>query len=125
MPSKTWHGVTSPSIEGLRSERWFGANDLRSFGHRSRAKQVGRRPKIVGRPIIAILNTWSDPGTCHSHFRERGEESSAASSKPADFRLRLPALSISETYMKPTSMIYRNLWRWKLRNAAEPNQSTA
>lgn len=61
--------------EQLRSHRWMGLNDLRSFTHRSRAKQMGYgRQDYAGKPVIAIVNTWSDLTTCHSHFRERAQE---------------------------------------------------
>jgi dihydroxy-acid dehydratase len=59
----------------LRSHRWFGVSDLRSFAHRSRAKQMGYALEdFQGKPVIAIINTWSELMTCHSHFRTRAEE---------------------------------------------------
>ena len=59
----------------LRSQRWFGAQDLRSFGHRSRALQMGyTHEDYKGKPVIAIVNTWSDVNHCHSHLRERAQE---------------------------------------------------
>ena len=62
------------TAEELRSRRWFGPADLRSFGHRSRAMQMGYSPdEWAGRPIIAIVNTWSDLQPCHSHFKSRVE----------------------------------------------------
>ena len=61
--------------EELRSHRWYGAQDLRAFGHRSRALQMGfAREDFAGKPVIAIVNTWSDINQCHSHFRQRAEE---------------------------------------------------
>ena len=58
--------------EDLRSQRWFGKDDLRGFGHRARTKQMGfAYEDFLGKPVIAILNTWSDANTCHTHFRER------------------------------------------------------
>ena len=60
------------SIERLRSQRWFAADDFRAFGHRQRAQQMGlRREEFMGRPVVAILNTWSDLSPCHAHLRER------------------------------------------------------
>ena len=54
----------------LRSARWFGPADLRSFGHRSRAMQMGYAPEEwTGKPVIAIVNTWSDLQPCHMHFK--------------------------------------------------------
>src|SRR5919108_3005405 len=62
------------SYAELRSARWYGASDLRSFGHRSRTKQMGFGAEdYAGKPVIAILNTWSELNPCHVHFRERAE----------------------------------------------------
>ncbi|MFC5431737.1 dihydroxy-acid dehydratase [Paraburkholderia denitrificans] len=61
--------------EELRSHRWYGVNDLRSFGHRSHTAQMGYdREEYAGKPVIAILNTWSEINPCHTHFKERVEE---------------------------------------------------
>ena len=95
--------------EQLRSARWFGANDLRSFAHRSRTKQMGYAMEdFAGKPVIAIINTWSDLATCHSHFRERAEEVKRGVWQAGGFPVELPAMSITETYMKPSPMMYRN-----------------
>lgn len=94
----------------LRSARWFGPADLRSFGHRSRAMQMGYAPEEwTGRPVIAILNTWSDLQPCHMHFRQRVEDVKRGVLMAGGFPVELPALSVSETYVKPTSMLYRNM----------------
>jgi dihydroxy-acid dehydratase len=96
--------------EQLRSRRWFGAADLRSFGHRSRAKQMGLdEADYGGKPIIGIINTWSEINPCHVHFRERAEDVRRGVLQAGGFPVELPALSLSETYVKPTSMLYRNL----------------
>ena len=95
--------------EQLRSHRWFGPNDMRSFGHRSRTKQMGYAlDDFQGKPIIAIINTWSDLATCHSHFRARAEEVKRGVWQAGGFPVELPAMSVSETYMKPSPMMYRN-----------------
>src|SRR5919199_2490632 len=95
--------------EQLRSHRWFGVDDLRSFGHRSRAKQMGYGPEdFAGKPVIAIINTWSDLNPCHSHFRVRAEEVKRGVWQAGGFPVELPAMSVSETYMKPSPMLYRN-----------------
>jgi len=94
----------------LRSARWFGAADLRSFGHRSRAKQMGYGAEDwAGKPVIGILNTWSDLNPCHQHFRIRAEEVKRGVWQAGGFPVEIPALSLPETYMKPTTMLYRNL----------------
>ena len=95
--------------EELRSHRWFGLNDMRSFGHRSRTKQMGYALEdFQGKPVIAIINTWSDLATCHSHFRTRAEEVKRGVWQAGGFPVELPAMSVSETYMKPSPMMYRN-----------------
>jgi dihydroxy-acid dehydratase len=95
--------------EEFRSHRWFGAEDLRAFGHRSRIKQIGYSPAdYAGKPVIAIVNTWSDIQPCHAHFKERVEDVKRGVFQAGGFPLELPALSLSETYVKPTTMLYRN-----------------
>ncbi|HVU49978.1 MAG TPA: L-arabinonate dehydratase [Polyangia bacterium] len=96
--------------EELRSHRWYGATDLRSFGHRSRAAQMGySRADYAGKPVIAILNTWSDINPCHQHFRARAEEIKRGVWEAGGFPVEMPALSLSENFQKPTTMLYRNL----------------
>jgi dihydroxy-acid dehydratase len=93
----------------LRSHRWFGSNDLRSFSHRSRAKQMGYALEdFQGKPVIAIINTWSDLSTCHSHFRTRAEEIKRGVWQAGGFPVEVPAMAVNETYMKPSPMMYRN-----------------
>jgi dihydroxy-acid dehydratase len=95
--------------EELRSHRWFGGNDLRAFGHRSRARQMGYAPEdFEGKPIIGIVNTWSDLTTCHSHFRTRAEEVKRGVWQAGGFPVELPAMPVNETFMKPSPMMYRN-----------------
>jgi dihydroxy-acid dehydratase len=95
--------------EDLRSHRWFGVQDLRSFSHRSRALQMGyTREDFSGKPVIAIVNTWSDLNPCHAHFKQRVEEVKRGVWQAGGFPVELPAHSVSETYVKPSSMMYRN-----------------
>jgi len=95
--------------EELRSHRWFGVKDLRSFGHRSRAAQMGyNRSEYAGKPMIAIVNTWSDINPCHSHFKDRVEEVKRGIWQAGGFPVELPAMSLSEPFQKPTTMLYRN-----------------
>jgi dihydroxy-acid dehydratase len=95
--------------EDLRSYRWFGVKDLRSFGHRSRAAQMGYdRSEYAGKPVIAIINTWSDINPCHTHFKERVEEVKRGVWQVGGFPVELPAMSLSEPFQKPTTMLYRN-----------------
>jgi len=94
----------------LRSARWFRPDDLRSFGHRSRLKGTGIDDcDFRDRPIVGILNTWSDLNTCHSHLRARAEEVKRGVLQMGGFPVEVPVLSLSEMLMKPTTMLYRNL----------------
>jgi dihydroxy-acid dehydratase len=94
----------------LRSARWFGPADLRSFGHRSRAMQMGYAPEEwAGKPMIAIINTWSDLQPCHVHFKQRVEDIKRGILMAGGFPVELPALSVSESFVKPTTMMYRNM----------------
>jgi dihydroxy-acid dehydratase len=95
--------------EELRSYRWFGVNDLRSFGHRSRTAQMGYdRSDYAGKPVIAIINTWSDINTCHTHFKQRVEEVKRGVWQAGGFPVEMPAMSLAEVMQKPTTMMYRN-----------------
>ena len=96
--------------EELRSHRWYGTADMRAFGHRSRTLQMGyARSDYEGKPVIAILNTWSDINPCHSHFRVRVEEIKRGVWQAGGFPVEMPAISLSEPFQKPTTMMYRNL----------------
>ena len=96
--------------EELRSYRWYGAHDLRAFGHRSRTAQMGYdRSDYAGKPVIAIINTWSDANTCHTHFRQRAEEIKRGVWQAGGFPMEMPAISLGEQLQKPTTMMYRNL----------------
>ena len=96
--------------EELRSHRWYGVKDLRSFGHRSRTAQMGyHQSDYAGKPVIAIINTWSDINPCHSHFKARVEEVKRGIWQAGGFPVEMPAMSLSEPFQKPTTMLYRNL----------------
>src|SRR6266487_3876760 len=96
--------------EQLRSQRWFGPPTMRGFSHRSRMKQLGHRQEdFVGKPVIAIVNTWSEINPCHAHLRERAEAVKRGVWQAGGFPVEIPALSITETYFKPSPMLYRNL----------------
>jgi dihydroxy-acid dehydratase len=98
------------SPEDLRSQRWFAPQDLRSFGHRSRMLQMGySTADFIGKPVVGIINTWSDLQQCHQHFKARVEEVKRGVWQAGGFPVELPALSLSESFVKPTTMLYRNL----------------
>jgi dihydroxy-acid dehydratase len=95
--------------EELRSHRWLGTAGLRSFGHRSRLLQIGYdRDDFAGKPVVAIVNTWSDANPCHVHLRARADEVKRGIWQAGGFPLEMPAMSLSENLMKPTTMLYRN-----------------
>ena len=95
---------------GSRSARWFDPDDLRSFGHRSRAMQMGySREDWEGKPVIALINSWSDINQCHAHFRARAEDVRRGILQAGGFPIELPTLSLSEQFVKPTTMLYRNM----------------
>ena len=96
--------------EDLRSYRWLGVEDLRSFGHRSRLRQMGYDEGDWGRkPVIGIVNTWSDINACHAHLRTRAEDVKRGVLQAGGFPLELPAISLAEPFQKPSTMLYRNL----------------
>ena len=96
--------------ETLRSARWFAPDDLRSFGHRSRMMQLGYAEEdFRDKPIIGVLNTWSELNSCHGHFRERAQDVKRGVAQAGGFAVELPSLSVDESFTKPTSMLYRNM----------------
>ncbi|HSB61991.1 MAG TPA: L-arabinonate dehydratase [Vicinamibacteria bacterium] len=102
--------MTRKTPNDLRSHRWFGKDDVRSFGHRSRVKQSGfGAEEFAGKPVIAILNTWSDANPCHAHFRLRADDVKRGVWQAGGFPMEIPVLSLGEMFMKPTTMLYRNL----------------
>ncbi|WP_246662884.1 L-arabinonate dehydratase [Pseudolabrys sp. FHR47] len=95
--------------EDLRSARWFLPDDLRSFGHRSRMNQMGYADsEFKGKPVIGIINTWSDFAQCHAHFKQRVDDVKRGVLQEGGFPVELPAISLSESTVKPTTMLYRN-----------------
>ena len=101
--------MTRRAYDSLRSARWFAPDDFRSFGHRSRVLQMGYGYEDwKGKPIIAIVNTWSDANQCHTHFKQRVDDVKRGVLQAGGFPLELPAISLSESMVKPTTMLYRN-----------------
>ncbi len=95
--------------EELRSHRWYGVDDLRAFGHRSRTKQMGFEERdFAGKPVIAVINTWSDLNPCHMHFRQWAEEVKRGVWQAGGFPVELLTMSRGENLVKPTTMLYRN-----------------
>jgi len=107
------HPTRPPSdrrpLAELRSQRWFAADNMRAFAHRQRMQQMGmRRDDFLGKPVIAIVNTWSDLSPCHAHLRERAEAVKRGVWQAGGYPVELPAMSVGEVMVKPTTMLYRN-----------------
>lgn len=101
---------TARGPEELRSHQWYGTDGLRSFSHRARTRQLGYLPEEhLGKPVIAILNTWSDINPCHVHLRDRAQAVKRGVWQAGGFPLEFPVSTLSETFQKPTPMLYRNL----------------
>ncbi len=97
------------ALSELRSQRWYAPNSIRAFAHRQRTQQMGmRRDEFMNKPVIGIINTWSDMSPCHSHLRERAEAVKRAVWAAGGYPVELPALSVGEVLVKPTTMLYRN-----------------
>ena len=102
--------MTRKTYDDLRSARWFKPDDLRSFGHRSRVMQMGLSPEDwQGKPVIAILNTWSDLQPCHMHFRDRVEFVKKGVLQAGGMPVEIPVHSLGEQLLKPTAMLFRNM----------------
>jgi dihydroxy-acid dehydratase len=111
MLQPTIPGMRTP--EELRSRRWFGASrtdSVKAFSHRSRMRGLGvTAEEHEGKPVIAILNTWSGINPCHMHLRERAEQVRRGVLEAGGFPVEMPVATLSETFQKPTPMMYRNL----------------
>ncbi|WP_217362470.1 L-arabinonate dehydratase [Ruegeria arenilitoris] len=110
--------MTKKTTKDLRSARWFAPDDLRSMGHRSRARQMGLCDEDwEGKPVIAILNTWSDLSPCHHHLRDRAEWVKRGVLQAGGMPVELPVMDFAEQFLKPTSMLYRNLGAMEVEEA--------
>jgi dihydroxy-acid dehydratase len=114
----TGAGPAAASVPGdgprqLRSHQWYGSgvsSGLRSFSHRARTRQLGYLPEEhLGKPVVAILNTWSDINPCHVHLRDRAQAVKRGVWQAGGFPLEFPVSTLSETFQKPTPMLYRNM----------------
>src|SRR5436853_445516 len=93
-----------------RSQSWFGKNDRDGFVHRSWMKNQGYPEDLFdGRPIIGICNTWSELTPCNGHFRELAEFVKRGVYEAGGFPLEFPVMSLGETQLRPTAMLFRNL----------------
>jgi dihydroxy-acid dehydratase len=102
--------MTRKRAEDLRSHRWFGVSDLRSFGHRSRMLQMGyAREEFIGKPVIAVINTWSEINCCHTHFKDRVADIKRGVWQAGGMPIEMPAMTLAEALERPTPMLHRNL----------------
>ncbi|HEX3994729.1 MAG TPA: dihydroxy-acid dehydratase, partial [Acetobacteraceae bacterium] len=97
-------------LNELRSQRWYAGTEIRGFAHRQRSLQMGlRREEFMGKPVIGIINTWSELSPCHIHLRERAEAVKRGVWQAGGYPVELPALSLGEVLVKPSTMLYRNM----------------
>lgn len=102
--------MTRKKYEDFRSARWFAPDDIRSFGHRSRALQMGlAHEDWEGKPVIAIINTWSELQPCHMHFKDRVEFVKKGVLQAGGMPVEIPVHSLGEQLLKPSAMLYRNM----------------
>src|SRR6476659_2784257 len=102
--------MTRTKPADIRSPRWLGVSDMRSLWHRSRLRQIGYDAEDwPGKPVIGIINTWSEINPCHAHLRVRAENVKRGVLQAGGFPIELPAMSLAETFVTPTTMLYRNM----------------
>ncbi len=102
--------MTARDPSSLRSARWYAPNSMRASAHRQRTFAMGfRREEFANRPVIGIINTWSELSPCHYHLRDRADAVRRGVWQAGGFPVELPALSLGEVMVKPTTMLYRNL----------------
>ena len=97
-------------MQKLRSQGWFGKNDRDGFSHRSWMKNQGWPANLFdGRPVIGICNTWSELNPCNAHFRELADSVKRGVWEGGGFPLEFPVMSLGESQLRPTAMLFRNL----------------
>ena len=97
-------------MQNLRSQGWFGKNDRDGFSHRSWMKNQGWPSDLFdGRPVIGICNTWSELNPCNAHFRELADSVKRGVWEGGGFPLEFPVMSLGESQLRPTAMLFRNL----------------
>lgn len=97
-------------LRKLRSQRWLDNKDFRTFNHRSRVMQMGfDRKDWEGKPVVAILNSWSEFNPCHMHFRQRVDDVKRGVLQTGGFPLEMPTMSLNDAIVKPSALLYRNL----------------
>ena len=106
----------------LRSRDWYGGTDKDAFIHRSWIKNQGHPDHMFdGRPVIGICNTWADTNPCNAHFKELAEVVKRGVYEAGGFPLEFPAMSLGETTLRPTAMLYRNLAAMEVEESIRAN----
>jgi L-arabonate dehydrase len=93
----------------LRSRKWYGKNDRDGFSYRSWMKNQGWPHDVFSKPVIGICNTWSELNPCNAHFRELAEWVKRGVWESGGFPLEFPVMSLAESQLRPTAMLFRNL----------------
>ena len=108
-----------------RSIQWFGRQDIYGFIYRSWVKNRGvPQDQFDGRPVIGICNTWSELTPCNTHFRVLAEHVRNGILEAGGFPLEFPVMSLGETLMRPTAMLYRNLAAMSVEESIRANPPT-
>src|SRR3989454_7432602 len=106
----------------FRSSAWFGSQDRDGFIHRSWMKNQGRPDHLFdGRPVIGICNTWSELTPCNGHFRTLADHVKRGVYEAGGFPLEFPVMSLGETLMRPTTMLFRNLVSMEVEESIRAN----
>ena len=101
--------MTTKKKSKLRSQEWFGREDRDAITHRSWMKNQGiPNDQFDGRPVIGICNTWSQATPCNAHFRELAQHVRDGVLDAGGFPIEFPVMSLGETLMRPTTMLFRN-----------------
>ena len=113
----------SDQISSLRSQEWFGRNDKLGFLHRSWMRAEGFPSSVFsGKPVIGICNSWSELTNCNAHLRQVAEAVKRGVWSAGGFPLEFPTISLGEPFMRPSSMMFRNLMAMG-RGRVDPRQS--
>jgi len=106
----------------LRSRHWFGGEGKDAFNHRSWMKNQGLPHHLFdGRPVIGICNSWSELTPCNAHFRKIAEHVKRGIYEAGGFPLEFPTMSLGETLMRPTTMLFRNLMSMDVEESIRAN----
>ncbi len=110
------------SSRHLRSTEWFGKRDRDGFIHRSWMRAEGFAPDVFdGRPVIGICNSWSELTSCNVHLRRVAESVKRGVWEAGGWPLEFPTISLGETYMRPTTMLFRNLMSMDVEESIRAN----